>query len=286
MSKRNCIKKNFSRSAVIMAAIIFMSVTAVSCSKKKTEKESFYEDTSLEHVLKNNKLVVGIDPSFPPMTFLDEKGNYVGYDIDLAKEVTFRMGIELEFERIKWNEKEEKLAEGQIDCIWSGLSVTDERMEYMTFTKPYINNYQVILVHSDELYTKLEDLAGKKLCYQTGSTAEEALQSDPDLVKSLEQVIPFVENESSWNALKNREVDGIAIDSVFANYMMATNKGEYKLLVDVLKKEQYAVSFKKGSLALRDAVQKKLNDMEVDGTVDRIADRWFGQNHAVLNKTF
>lgn len=284
MNRRKLKNKIFSKTVILILSVILFSF--VSCSKKENHAETFYEDISLKQVLERNRLVVGIDPSFPPMTFIDEQGNYAGYDIDLVKEVTFRMGVDLEFKVIKWNEKEEQISSGQIDCIWSGLTMTEERMEFMTFTKPYINNYQVILVHADEPFTEIKDLNGKTLSYQTGSSAEDALQADPDLMKILKQTIPFVENESSWNALKNREIDGIAIDSVFANYMMAANQNEYKVLNNILMSEQYAVAFKKGSLALRDAVQKKMNDMEVDGTVDRIADRWFGQNHSVINKTY
>ena len=123
--------------------------------------------------------VLGLDDSFPPLGFRDDNNNIVGYDIDLASEVAKRLGVKLECQPIDWAAKEQELNTGKIDCIWNGFTMTAEREEALSFTKPYLDNAQVVIVRSDSGYKTLADLAGKTIGLQAGSSAAEAVDSVP-----------------------------------------------------------------------------------------------------------
>lgn len=110
--------------------------------------------------------VVGLDDSFPPMGFRDEKNEIVGFDVDLAKEVGKRMGMEVVLQQINWDTKELELDSGNIDVIWNGLTMTDERVKVMDFTDPYLENDQVIVVKKDSDIKVKADLAGKNVGVQ------------------------------------------------------------------------------------------------------------------------
>ena len=117
-------------------------------------------DNSLNNVLERGTFILGLDDSFPPMGYRDENGEIVGFDIDTAREVCNRLGVELVAQPIDWNAKEQELATGNIDCIWNGFTVTDERREQMLFSDPYVDNAQVIVVRGDSPVQTIADLEG------------------------------------------------------------------------------------------------------------------------------
>ena len=138
--------------------------------------------------------VVGLDDSFPPMGFRDEKNEIVGFDVDLAKEVGKRMGMEVVLQQINWDTKELELDSGNIDVIWNGLTMTDERVKVMDFTDPYLENDQVIVVKKDSDIKVKADLAGKNVGVQKGSSAFEAFSSDA-ISKEAAGLNEYPENE-------------------------------------------------------------------------------------------
>ena len=124
------------------------------------------EDNSLQKVLDSGKLVLGLDPTFKPMGYTDENDNIVGFDIDVAKEVCSRLGVELETYSVNWDTKEQDLNAGTIDCIWNGLSVSDERKKVMLMSEPYMKNEMVFVVNGSSDVASQADLAGKNIAVQ------------------------------------------------------------------------------------------------------------------------
>ena len=116
-----------------------------------------------------DKLVIGIDDKFAPMGFRDDKNNIVGFDIDLATEAAKHMDMAVEFQPIDWSTKESELASGRIDLIWNGYTITDERKEKVLFSKPYLENAQVLVTLKDSSLAKLTDLTNKKIGVQAQS---------------------------------------------------------------------------------------------------------------------
>lgn len=254
----------------VVAAAIVVATGFVSCSKKKVEEK--------------NTFVLGLDDSFPPLGFRDENNNIVGYDIDLAKEVAKRMNKELVCQPIDWAAKEQELNTKKIDCIWNGFTMTKERQEAMAFTKPYLDNAQVVVVRADSGIKTLSGLAGKVIGVQSGSSAEDALNENEDFKKSLKSIVEFKENITALNDLEIKNVDGVVMDQVVANYSIKQTGRDYIVLSEGLANEEYGIAFRKDDVELRDKVQLILEEMEKDGTVATISSKWFGKNMSVIGR--
>ncbi len=242
------------------------------------------EDESLAKIKEKGTLILGLDDSFPPMGFRDENNEIVGFDIDLAKEVASRLGVELKLQPIDWAAKEMELSSGNIDCIWNGMSDTPERQEAMSLSMDYLNNKMVFLV-KDPSFKSREDLVGKKVGVQSGSYAEELLETDAGLAEfygSLGEVLAYPDYLTAIMDMQNGSIDGILIDLVVANYQLKQIGDESLFTIDNLADDYYAVGFRKEDVALRDAVNEVLKEMAKDGVVDEIAAKWFGENITLI----
>ncbi|MHC6204461.1 amino acid ABC transporter substrate-binding protein [Breznakiellaceae bacterium SP9] len=241
-------------------------------------------DNSLQNVLNKKKLVLGLDDSFPPMGFRNEANEIVGYDIDLAKEVTKRLGVELVVQPIDWNAKEQELNTGEIDCIWNGFTITDERKQVLTYTKPYLKNLQVIAVKGNSPIQTLADLRGKVAGLQAGSSSVDALDNAPTLKASLKEVIEYKDFLTALMDLDVGGVDAVIIDLVVANDNIKRSGKDFRLLQEDLGAEEFGVGFRKNDRTLANKVWETLEAMAKDGTVAQITTKWFGSDISVIAK--
>jgi polar amino acid transport system substrate-binding protein len=225
----------------------------------------------------SNKVVIGIDDKFAPMGFRDDKNEIVGFDIDYAKAAAEKMGKEFTFQPIDWSAKESELNSGRIDMIWNGYTITDERKEKVLFTKPYLENSQVVVVLADSPLSKLNDLAGKEVGLQSLSSAADALDANP-VKAEISKISEFPDNVLALTDLKTKRLDGVAIDEVVARYYMSKEPNTFKLLDESLAPEQYGIGIKKGNEALLEELQKALDEMNSDGTAAEISTKWFGED--------
>ncbi len=228
---------------------------------------------------KIDKLVVGMDDTFAPMGFRDDKAEIVGFDVDLAKEVGKRLGCEVVFQPIDWDSKEVELESGNISCIWNGFTITEERSAAMEMSEPYIANSQMIMVDPAAGIKSKADLAGKEIGVQKGSSALDAVNADADLMKMVSKVSEYPSNVDAYNDLKIGRIAAVVSDEILARYYLSTEA--YKgmvLLEDKLAAENYGVGFKKGNTELRDAVQGAMDEMIADGTAAKISTQWFGKD--------
>lgn len=256
-------KKILGFAALVLASLI--SIT--SCSKKSS-----------------NNFVLGLDDSFPPLGFRDENNQIVGYDIDLAHEVANRLGKTLVCQPIDWAAKEQELNTGKIDCIWSGFTMSEERVNSMAFTKPYLDNAQVAVVRKDSGFKTMADLKDLVIGVQAESSAVDAINDNPEFKNSVKKIIEFKENITALNDLGIGQVDAVIMDSVVANYSISQTGKDFVVLDEILAHEEYGIAFKKDNTELRDKVQNALNEMEADGTVAKISEKWFGTNLSVIGR--
>lgn len=254
--------------ALIVAAALISAFSAVSCKKADRSKQ----------------FILGLDDSFPPFGFRNEKNEIVGYDIDLAKEVAKRMGKELVCQPINWDTKELELNNNNIDCIWNGLTITEKRLNEMIFTKPYIKNAQVVVVKKSSGFNSLADLKGKTIGVQAGSSAQDAINENPDFKSSVKEIVEFAENVTAMNDLEFGNLDGVVMDVTVADYNIAQGKSSLTYLDEALSPEEYGIAFKKENTELRDKVQSILEEMAKDGTVAKISTKWFGSDTSLIGK--
>lgn len=241
-------------------------------------------DNSLTNVKEKGVFVLGLDDSFPPMGFRDENNAIVGYDIDLARELASRLGVELVCQPIDWSTKEIELSTGNIDCIWNGLTLTEERKAAMSCTDAYLANAQVVVIRRDSGINSLADMQGKKVGVQAGSSAQDAIDGAEDFKKSLKEIVEFKENITALNDLEVGNLDGVVMDLVVAEYSIAQGKKNLTILSDTLAPEEYGIAFSKKNVALRDEVQRILEEMQADGTVAAISTKWFGSDISTIGK--
>ena len=230
------------------------------------------------------KFVVGFDNEFPPMGFVDKDGSYAGFDLDLAKECASRMGMEFVAQPIAWDSKDQELATGNIDCIWNGFTMTDERADKYAWTSAYMANAQVVVVKNDSGISSLADLAGKTVAVQKDSSGLEAVEDNADLKASFGKL---VEMDSYLNAMMELEmgsVDAIVMDEIVARYEIQTSGKAFTVLDESVATEQYGVGFYKDNKDLRDKVQKVLEEMAADGTMAQISTKWFGKDITIIGK--
>ena len=224
------------------------------------------------------KLIIGVDDDFPPMGFRDESGNIVGFDVDLAKEAARRMNADIEFKPIEWARKRAAITSGEVDMIWNGLDINDERKEYMIFTTPYMDDRQVILVmkaRDFNIYSE-GNLEGKIVGTQAGSTSEDYLNSNPELKNSLREHKAYGKFNDVLAALRNGEVDVLICDELIARYELCKKPEQFELIdIKIGSTMQTAIGFSKDNVELRDEVQKVFDEMIKDGTAKKISRQWF-----------
>ena len=224
------------------------------------------------------KIVIGLDDNFPPMGFRDEKGQLVGFDIDMAREAAKRLGIEAEFKPIDWNAKEAELNGKRVDALWNGLTITEERKKNIAFTAPYMENHQIVVVKGGSAIKTKADLAGKHVGVQDGSSAIDAIGKDEATAKSFKDLKKYGDNVTALMDLSAGRVDAVVLDEVVGRYYTAKKPGEYAVLDDHFGTEEYGVGLRKDDTALHQKLDKALADMKADGSGAKIAEQWFGKN--------
>lgn len=211
------------------------------------------------------KVILGFDAEYPPFGYLDEAtGNYVGFDIDYAKEVCKKLGYELELKPIDWNSKDGLMDSGAIDFIWNGFTYEGRENDY-EWTDRYLNNSIVVLVSASSGITSIADLAGKAVAVQSDSSGEEALKGKTELVATFKSGAYSTEPSytTAFEKLKTGAIDAIVVDVGVANYLIANNTG-FTVLTENISTETYGVGFKKGNTALRDEFNTAMKEVAAD----------------------
>lgn len=271
--------------ALILAVVTLAAVVLAGCgsSSKDTSSAAKSDDKKTSATVSSDgskTFTVGFDAEFPPYGYKDKKsGEYTGFDLELAQEVCDRLGWKLEKKPIDWDSKDMELNSGTINCIWNGFTINGREKDY-TWSVPYIDNKQVVVVKKDSDIKSLDDLKGKTVAVQTDSSALAALAGDDATKENKKLASTFKELKQigDYNtALMNLEsgaVDAVCMDNGVANYNLAKSPDKYKVLSDIISKEQYAIGFKKGNTELKDTVEKTLLEMYKDGTVEKIAKKY------------
>ena len=270
-------KRNAFKQFLMIFAVFSMLFSSVGCDKDAPAKE---KDLSLQAVLDAGQLVLGLDASFPPMGFIDDENNIVGFDIDVAEEASFRLGVKLVKKPINWEEKEDLLNAGEIDCIWNGMSVSAARAESMNLSGSYMKNEMIFVVRKDSDIKSISGLKGKAVGVQSGSTAQELLQKSK--IYEDVTVTSLADNVSLLTALSQEDLDAVFLDSVVAYYYIVSFSEDLLILPGNLGEEEYAVGFRKKDQALRDKVQEILDEMRQDGKLAEISVKWFGSDITTL----
>jgi polar amino acid transport system substrate-binding protein len=226
---------------------------------------------------------VGFDQEFPPMGFVGDDGEYTGFDLEVAKEVAERLGLEFVPQPVDWAAKDMELESGNIDCIWNGFTMTGREDDY-TWSEAYMANQQVFVVTAESGIKTLADLAGKVVEVQAESSAEAALKDDPDLTGTFGTLQTTPDYNTAFMDLQMGAVDAIAMDEVVARFQIEQRQVDFIVLDETLAAENYAVGFKKGNDTLKNQVQEQLEALAADGTLAKISEKWFDKDITTIGK--
>lgn len=260
---------------IILGIVSAIGIATIGCGK------SAGKTNSSSGTYNKDELVIGLDDQFVPMGFRDESGELVGFDIDLAKAVGEKLNKKVKFQPINWGMKESELNGGNIDLIWNGYSISDERKEKVEFSKPYLNNVQIIVTLADSPINTKADLAGKKVGAQDQSTAVDAVKADGDTIKTFDggDLITFEDNNQALMDLEAGRLDAIVVDEILARYYIkARGEQKYKILSDNFGSEQYAVGIRKGETEFGEEFNKALDEVINDGQATSISQKWFDED--------
>lgn len=230
-------------------------------------------------------ITVGFDNTFVPMGFEEKNGNYAGFDIELAQYVSKKLGITVHFQPIDWDMKETELQNGTIDAIWNGYSATDERREKVAFTIPYMQNTQILVVKKTSGIHSVEDMTGKVLGAQNGSSGMLDFEEHPEVLKNRVKGGDADQYQSVNEAiidLKNDRIDALLIDRVYADYYLTTEgiADEYDTIPSGFESESFAVGVRPADKKLLEALNKAFKELYQEGIFQQISQKWFGEDVA------
>ncbi len=250
---------------------ILLSLMLVGCQAKVVEEV----DNSLNNIVEKKSMIVGFT-EYPPLGF-QENGEVTGFDIDIAKEVGKRLGVEIEFVYIDWDAKVLELSAGNIDMIWNGLTITEDRQKEILFSKPYFNNRIVILTLKDTPINAIGDLKGKNVGVELQSSGQIALETN-DIFSTLSEMVKYTTITEAVLDLKAGGIDAIVADEIFARYAVSKEVDSFKIPEDVFGSENYGIGFRLKDVALRDKIDEIIDDIADDGTALEISLKWFGED--------
>ena len=247
-----------------------MVLVATMAASMMTGVVSVYADAD------SKTLTVGFDAEYPPYGYMDENGEYTGFDLELAQAVCDLEGWTLDKKPINWDSKDMELNSGTIDCIWNGFTINGREDDY-TWSDPYINNEQVIVVAKDSGIEKLADLKGKNVVVQAASAALDALNNDDnkELKDSFASLTENPDYNTAFMNIDSGAADAVAVDIGVANYQLSQRgKDKYVILDEPIQNEQYGIGFKKGNDELKDLVWDEVKKLDESGEVDKLADKY------------
>ena len=227
--------------------------------------------SDLDYIKEKGKLVIGYTV-YEPMNYTDADGNFTGFDTELATAVCEKLGVEPEFVEINWDTKVVELDAKSIDCIWNGMTLTDDIMANTATTRAYAKNAQVVVVKDGTDYASTADLVGKTVVAEAGSAGEAAIEGDENLAQA-DYVSKSVQTDCLMEVAAGT-ADAAVLDLTLANAMIGEGTDYASLkIVDELNAEEYGVAFRKGSDAAA-AVDAAFDELKADGTMQALAEKY------------
>ena len=257
--------------AASLAACGSSASTAASTAESTVESTAAAGDSDLDYIKGKGKMTIGYTV-YEPMNYTDADGNFTGFDTELATAVCEKLGVEPEFVEINWDTKIVELDAKSIDCIWNGMTLTDDIQANTACTKAYAKNAQVVVMKADADYSSTADLVGKTVVAEASSAGESAINDDESLSQA-DYVSKSVQTDCLMEVAAGT-ADAAVLDLTLASAMIGDGTDYADLAIkDELNAEEYGVAFRKGSDAA-DAVNAAFDELKADGTMQALSDKY------------
>ena len=272
-------RRSFMAAAAVSVAALAMTACGGSASSAASSVASSAASSEVASsaaaeltTVEAGKLTMATNAAFPPYEMTTDAGEFEGIDVDTAKAIAEKLGLELQIDDMDFDAALLSVQQGKADIVMAGVTVTDERKAVMDFSDSYATGIQSIIVPNDSEIASPDDLAGKTIGTQRGTTGYIYCSDD----FGDENVVAYDDGLTAVQALNNGQVDAVVIDNAPAQEFVAANPG-LKVLDTSYAEEDYAIGMAKGS-ALEDAVNKALEELKADGTLQAIVDKYINAN--------
>ena len=236
-----------------------------------SETDAAAADSDLAYIQDKGKMTIGYTV-YEPMNYTDENGEFTGFDTELATAVCEKLGVEPEFVEINWDTKFVELEAKSIDCVWNGMTLTDDIQANQACTQPYVKNAQVVVMKADAAYTSTADLIGKTVAVEAGSAGQTTVEEDENLMQA--DVITKTVQTDCLMEVEAGTADAAVLDLTLASAMIGEGTDYADLAMkEELNVEEYGVAFRKGSDAAA-AVDAAFEELKADGTMQTLADKY------------
>jgi polar amino acid transport system substrate-binding protein len=254
------------------AACAVLVLAGVSCKRENAQRSGGL-------TMEPGVLTVGMEIGYPPMEYYAEDGKTpLGFDVELAKAVAAKLGLEVKFVDTAWDGIFAGVDTGKYDCIMSSVTYTEERTENFNFTKPYIANSQLLVVREDSAVKprSLEEVRGLRLTYQAETTSDTLAAEWLEQTGAQVEVYEYDKVMNCFDELSLNRVDVILVDSVVAAEYLSRPGNPYEITAEVSNDEVLAICLKKGNDALTAVLNQALDDLFADGSLQEISLSVFG----------
>ena len=260
--------KNMKKIGMIMLSVIMVFTLFTGCGTTAGQ-----QDNSLKRVKDAGKLTIGLDDSYPPMEFRNDKNKLSGFDIDLGNELAKKLGVKLNIVVTDFNGIVLALQSGKFDVILASMSITEERKKKIDFVGPYIDGGQIMITKAGNNSIKTKnDLKGKIVGVQLGSTGEQAAAK----ISGIKEIKKYDKITEALHEVNIGRIDAAICDAQVGQYYISKDKKDYTILKDKLTKEPIGIGINKKDKKLEEALNKALEDLKKDGTMSKISTKWFG----------
>lgn len=257
---------------VLLAVVTTSLLVACSGKNQKDNVSSKENDPSnnsnksvASEIVKDGVIDLGTSADFPPYEFYDDNNKIVGIDAEIAQEIGKKLGVEVKIKDMDFSSIIASIESGKLDGGIAGITATEDRKKNVNFSKSYGKSVQKVIVKKDSAFKNPEDLKGKKIASQLGTTGEAAAKD----TYGEENIQSFSKNMDAIVALNNGKVDGVVLDDQTAQKFAEANK-DLTVLGKDLAKDEYAIALDKKNDKLLEAVNKAIDELEKDGTLDKI----------------
>ncbi len=273
----------------LMVSIMLMIVLGILTSCVESDQEGDLKDVDLpgplgwEYIQDKGEIVVGLDDTFAPMGFRDEAGKLVGLDIDLAEAVGKELGLKVKFKPIDWDTKEMELMSKNIDCIWNGMSATEERQKKMALSKKYLNNRIIIMTRDDNVVIeKVEDLKKYNIGTQSDSAALETMKGNEKYDVFADNISEYKTYDAALMDMQTGRLDCMVVDEVLGEYKNSKLKKKFDIATFNFGNDYYAIGCRLGEEDVAEKLNEALENLIESGKAEEISNKWFGKNIVIL----
>jgi len=263
------------RTLALLLAVMMLATVLVGCGNSSSNQQTAGSEAAEASDAERTTFIMGIDPEYPPFSYLGDDGNYTGFDVEICQAVCDYLGWELEVFGVNWDEKLVQLDSFECDCIWSGMTILDSMKEAgYTLSAPYYDNTQVLVVKGDSGFASSADLAGKDVAVQLGTSGEALLNGDlADLAETFGNVVTCDSFLKCFTELEGGSVDAVFVDMPVAASYVASHEG-LNIIDEDLGAEQYGIAFRADDTELCAQVEEAVAALVANGTYAEIASKY------------